>query len=149
MKTKILEKFDEIFSDLNNLSPEKLETLVHESLKFFDDLKVALDSPNEEEKKEALKIAQQLQKKLEEQAEKAYKASGMTKEQISAFMENPANFSQEEWAAFQSAKTELFDFQKDILKGAYKKIEDEGSKEKAHAKKTTPVKGDKKFHIKG
>ncbi len=144
MKTKILEKFDEIFSDMEKLNAEKLEKLVHESLKFFDDLKAALESSNEEEKKEAMSIAQELQKRLEEQAEKAYRASGMTKEEISAFTENANNFTKEEWESFKKAKEELFDFQKEVLKEKTEGAE----KEKAFAKKATP-KGTRKISIKG
>ncbi len=146
MKSKILDKFDEIFSDINNMNAEKLETLVHESLKFFDDLKNALESSNEEEKKEAMKIAQDLQKKLEEQAEKAFKASGMTKEQISAFTSDPKNFSKEEWESFKHAKNELFEFQKDVLKNAHMRTGEEG--EKVLAKKPSSKK-DKNFPLKG
>lgn len=146
MKKTILEKFDEIFSDIKNLNAEKLQTLVHESLKFFDDLKRALESPNEEEKNEALQIAQELQKKLEEQAQKAYKASGMTKEQIAKFTENSNNFSKEEWDSFKKAKEELFDFQKEVLKESTSFLGEE--KKESHAKKHPP-KQEKRIHLKG
>jgi hypothetical protein len=146
MKQKILEKFDEIFSDINNLNAEKLEMLVHESLKFFDDLKIAMESPNEEEKQEAIKIATELQKKLEEQAERAFKASGMTKEQIASFTSDPSNFSKEEWDSFKKAKTELFDFQKDVLKNV--DLHPGTKRENIHQKKPIP-KSDKKIPLKG
>jgi hypothetical protein len=112
MTRNILEKFDELFGDLDKMTPQKVEMLVHETLKFFEHLKTQLTSGDEKTRKEALDTAVELQKKLEAFSKKALEKSGMTPEQLQKFITAPSNFSNDEWNAFQSSQKEISDFEK-------------------------------------
>ncbi|MBS0616253.1 MAG: hypothetical protein JSR58_06870 [Verrucomicrobia bacterium] len=112
MANDILKKFDELFGDLDAMTPQKVEMLVHETLKFFEHLKTQLTSGDEKARKEALDTAMELQKKLEAFSKKALEKSGMTQEQLQKFISSPTNFSPDEWRAFQSSQKEISDFEK-------------------------------------
>lgn len=113
----MLEKFDEFFNSPEGLSMPRIESFVHESLKFLDQLKEKLENGTEEEKQKAMKSAQELQKKMMEQAEKALKASGLSQKDLEKFLTQPANFSSEEWDVLNRAKSEMSEYQKDMSKG--------------------------------
>lgn len=112
MAKDILEKFDELFGDLDAMTPQKVELLVHETLKFFEHLKTQLTSGDEKSRKEALDTAMELQKKLEAFSKKALEKSGMTPDQLQKFISSPTNFSPDEWRAFESSQKEISDFEK-------------------------------------
>jgi hypothetical protein len=114
MATNILEKFDELFGDVDHIDPTKIEQFVHESLKFFDYLRQELQSSEEERRKAAFEIAMELQKRLENFAEKALKKTGMSKEQLHQFISMPGNFAPQEWNALKNSEKEIKDFQQGI-----------------------------------
>jgi hypothetical protein len=116
MTNNVLQKFDDLFKDLENLSMDKVESLVHESLKFFEALKGKLQSPNEEERKEAQKITEELQKKLEAQAEKAFEATGLNRNELDTFLRSPQNFSEQEWGTLQRTQQELSEYKTSLFK---------------------------------
>lgn len=115
-KSDILEKIDELFDTGQPPNMEKLELLISETLKFFEYLRFKMESPKEEDKKEALELAQKLQQKLEGLAEKSLASSGMSRDQLQALLSNPSNFSEEEWNKFKSAEKEISDYRKEVLK---------------------------------
>lgn len=117
MNSNVLSKFDEILKDFDNLSIHNIERLVHESLTFFEYLRGKLNSPDEAERTQATLIAKELQKKLEQQAEKAFMATGMNRDQLNNFLRTPTNFSQEEWSVLQKAEQELSSYQAEVFKG--------------------------------
>jgi hypothetical protein len=110
----VLEKFDALFKDAEDLTIPQLESFVHEVLKFFETLRTTLISGTNEEKKEALEIATKLQKKLEDLSQKAYQKSGMNPDQISSFLSNSQNFSPEEWKTFTNVENEIGEYDKDL-----------------------------------
>ena len=115
MNNKLIERIDDYFKDPQSLTMEQMEQFVHETLKFFDTLRVTLTSGTEEEKKEALKKAQEMQKKLQEVAQKAYQKLGMNQEQINKFLAE-GSFPKEQMKHFQNAQHEIADYQKTVLK---------------------------------
>lgn len=126
MKSDILEKIDSLFGNMENLSMDKVEGLVHETLKFFEYLRNALTSNDEKERTEAMEVAKELQKKLEEQAEKAYKAAGLSPEEIQRMMKNPSNFLPEDWNVFEKVQKEISDYQKEAIPP----VEEKGEKKR-------------------
>jgi hypothetical protein len=116
MTNNVLQKFDDLFKNLDNLSMDKVESLVHESLKFFEHLKEKLQSPNEEERKEAQRLAEEVQKNLQAQAEKAYEATGLSRHELDNFLGSSANFSSEEWGVLQRTQKELSEYQSGLFK---------------------------------
>jgi hypothetical protein len=75
-----------------------------------------LKSPDENERREALQLAEELQQKLSSLAEKAFAASGLTKEKVEQVLSNPANFNSTDWNAFKRIEQEVSDYQKHIGK---------------------------------
>lgn len=116
MSSNILKKFDEFFNNPEGLTMPKIESFVHESLKFLDYLKEKMENGTEEEKEKAMSAAQELQKKMMEQAEKSLKASGLNRNDLEKFINQPENFSHEEWEVLSKAKAEMSDYQNDLLK---------------------------------
>jgi hypothetical protein len=136
MEKNILEKFSQLFAKLDEPDVQMLGNLVQETLAFFEEVKTVLQTGTDEEKKEAVHLMHELEKKLEEQAEKAHKASGYTKEQIEEVLEDPKTFSEEEKESYEKIKKDLSSYQKDFLKKA---IAREGE-EKITGKKKRPKK---------
>jgi hypothetical protein len=122
MATNILEKFDELFGDEEVLEPQKIELFVQESLKFFEYLREKLQSKDENEQKEALNIAIQLQKKLESFAQKTLSKSGLSPDQLKNFMAAPQNFTPEEWKTLENSEKDIEDYQKELRKNHLKRI---------------------------
>ena len=115
-KPNILEKIDELFSDTQAPDMQKLEVLISETLKFFEYIRVKLQSPDEKERTEALEMAQKLQHKLEGLADKSLSDSGMSRDQLFNLLANPTNFSGEEWKKYKAAEKEITDYRKEVLK---------------------------------
>jgi len=112
----MLDKFDQFFNNPEGLSMDKIESFVHESLRFLDFLRDKMENGTEEEKQKALKSAQELQKKMMEQAEKALKASGLSPKDLEKYLTQQNNFTPEEWDVLSKAKSEMSDYQKDMAK---------------------------------
>lgn len=115
-KSNILKKIDDIFGDGGLPDSEKLTHLVQESLHFFEELRSKLQSPKEEEKKEAIEQAQELQQKLQDLADQSLAASGMTREQLEELLTKPSNFNPEDWDTYKTVEKEISDYQKEVLK---------------------------------
>jgi hypothetical protein len=145
MASKFEEKFEKLFKEIEGLtdaqSLPKMESFVHDSLQFFEFIRVKLSSEDEEERKEAMNLAQKLQDKLTQQTEKALKASGMNEDQLQSFLAQPSNFNPEEWATFEKSQKEIQDYQSTVFTSTVPKIE--GIKEsKITDKKPKKGKGD-------
>lgn len=115
-KSNILEKFDELFSENKAPNIQNLESLIAETLQFFEYLRVKLQSSNADEKKEAMEMAQKLQQKLEDLAEKSLEASGMNRDQIFKMLSNPNNFTNQDWNSYKKAEQEITEYRKEALK---------------------------------
>ncbi len=81
---------------------------------------------------------------LNHKAEELYQATGMTKEQLKAFSEDPNNFSPEEWRAIEEIRSEMEKFEEraeEIMNESHTSLlETSPSKEAAPTKKTkTPT----------
>jgi len=111
---KIIESMDELFSNFDKIDMTKLDGFLHEILKLFDYVQTKLKSPDEKERNEALELAQQLQQKLSGLAEKAFAASGLSKDKIEEVLANPANFKPHDWNTFKKIEQEMKDYQNNI-----------------------------------
>ncbi|MEM8628977.1 MAG: hypothetical protein AAGF04_02750 [Chlamydiota bacterium] len=113
MKEKI-EKLEKLYQEMDELTPENMETLVAESLHAFEQILEKLQSGSDAEKEQAQKYADQLKTQLEKQAEEAVSALKISHEELEAFTNNRENFSDEEWEALSQAKEELASYRKHI-----------------------------------
>lgn len=120
MQEEVLSKFEDMFSDINNFTPEKLESLIKQILETFKEIKVKLDSKDEKEKAEAVETLILLKAKIQEYAEEIYRNTQMSSEQIKEFIENPKNFNQDEWRSLGDAQKELEDYKEEMTEIAEK-----------------------------
>jgi hypothetical protein len=114
MSQAVLEKFEELFKNPARFSPENMESLINETLKFFGELRKRLESPDAKVREEALNEASALKAKLEEQALALCKQAGLDPQAMEAYVKNPINFSSEEWDAMEKAKTDIASYQQEL-----------------------------------
>jgi hypothetical protein len=107
MTNNLTKKLDAFFKNPTALTMAQMEEFVHETLKFFDQLRTILETGTEEEKQEALKDSQELQEKLQVYAQKAYEKTGMSPEDIKNFLAKGSNFPAADWQHLQNAQKEL------------------------------------------
>ena len=139
MKEKI-DELEKLYSEINELTPEKMEMLVSESIKTFEQILGQMNSGSEEEKKEAVKAAERLRENLEKQAQKAVDKLKISTDELEAFASNPDNFSEEEWEALQRAKGDLESYQTDVVKrGVTAEDLQKESQAKSKKKKQKPL----------
>jgi hypothetical protein len=112
MSFPLIDQLQEAFGG-GGLTPEKLQSLIQETLKVFQLLQTKINSNDPKEKEEALGMALQLKQALEAQAENLCKSVGMNPSQLAEFVSNPENFSKDEWDTLGIARKEL-----DVLKDA-------------------------------
>jgi hypothetical protein len=135
MSNAVLEKIEELFGNPEQFTPGNMESLIHETVKFFNDLKTQLESPDEKVREEALKVASQLKTKLEEQALALCESIGMDPAALESYINTPANFSNDEWQAMEKAKGEIDNYKQAVVKM------EKGEKSpaaKAHSQKKKP-----------
>lgn len=111
-----LESIDDLFSNFDKVDMTKLDTFLQDVLKLFDHVQTKLKSEDEKERAEALELAQELQKKLSGLAEKAFAASGLSKDKIQEVLANPANFKPGDWNTFKKIEQEMKDYQNNLDK---------------------------------
>ena len=131
-----LNKIKDLFSNFEEITPESVEKIVGETMKAFSEIMTKLNSTDEKERADALKMATDLRDTLESQAKDAMKSVGMDEEELNAFLNNPQNFSSEEWQSLQSAKNEMDSYQNDLKD---KGLINDSHKEKKTVKKTKTI----------
>jgi hypothetical protein len=105
---------DELFANFEKIDMNKLDNFLHQILKLFDDIQIKLKSTDEKDKAEALELAQILQEKLGTLAERAFAASGLSKEKIEQVLSNPANFKPQDWDTFKKIEQEMSDYKQNL-----------------------------------
>ena len=131
-------KLKDLFENFNDVSKDSLQEIVGESIKVFENLITKLNSPDEEERKKAMKEAADLRDTLETQARTSLEKSGLDKATIDKFISNPDNFSPEEWQALEGAKKDLDNYEEDLKEKGV--IDQEIPHEKPHKSPTSKKK---------
>ena len=135
-KSDKTDKLKSLFENFDEVTPDSLQNLIGESIKVFEDIVSKLNSPDEEERKKALQQAEELRDTLEKQAQTALDKAGLDKSAVNKFINNPDNFSPEEWEAIQGAKKEISSYEDDLTsKGVIDKAKTSHGHHKKPAKK--------------
>ena len=113
MDNNLADKLEDFFKDPESLNMEQIEQFVHQTLKIFDSLRSSLTSGSVEDKEKALKQAQEIQTKLHQVAERAYKKLGLNEEQVLKVI-SEGNFPKEQMKHLEKAQQEINDYQKII-----------------------------------
>jgi hypothetical protein len=88
-------------------SGASLEQLVDASVRVFGLLSEAIQDPDSKQSQHLLDLVNKLKTRLEDESKKALQEAGMTEDDLKQFLENPNNFSPQEWDQLQSMKGEM------------------------------------------
>ena len=113
MNAQIIDSLKDALSDITNLTPEKLQSLVQDTVVAFQAIQTKVTSSSEWEREEGLQIAIGLKSAMEDQVQKLQEKLGMNQEEIEAYLANPANFSKDELKSMDESKKELDYFKKE------------------------------------
>ncbi len=113
MEEKI-EKLEELYKEINELTPDKMDMVVSESIHTFEQILEKLNEGTKEEKEAAMQHAKRLKSQLEKQADDAMQALKISKDELNAYASDKKNFSEEEWAALSKAREELSSYREHI-----------------------------------
>lgn len=114
MTHNLIKQLEETLGDLEHFSPEKLQDLIQETLKTFQELQTQIQSTDPREREKAVDLAMSLKASLEEQTLSLCQSIGMNPQELAKFVENPSNFSKEEWEALGAAKADLDAFKQQL-----------------------------------
>ena len=114
MTQDLIKKLKESFGDLSNLSPDKMQELIQDTLETFRYLQGKMESKDPADREDAVQVALKLKEAFEEEANKLYESIQMDPERVTEFMENPTNFSKEDWEAVSAMTSDLKEFRKEI-----------------------------------
>ena len=109
MTNNLTKKLDDFFKNPTALSMAQMEEFIHETIKFFDQIRTTLETGTEEEKKEAIKESQELQEKLKLYSKQAYERTGMSEEDVKKFL-SKGSFPPMDLKHFQNAQREIDEF---------------------------------------
>ena len=131
MDESAIKKIEELLDDPEMFSPENMEKMIQEIAGFFSQLKMAMESPDEKKRAEALLLVSDMRKRLESQVLNLCKTMGVDPEQLKTYVNNQALFSPEEWQAMENAKAVI---------ESYKETYVNSSSESSQSKQKTRVK---------
>ncbi|MCI0381434.1 MAG: hypothetical protein L0207_00045 [Chlamydiae bacterium] len=126
------EKLMELLKTSERGEKFNLEEILQQAVQFFEQLRKSFPAAPKEEKEEMLKMMQTLHLKIQEMAKLAATKAGMTENELSAYGENPSNFSPEMWSRIQETKAKLHESTKGISQVV------EGKKDKEESQKPHP-----------
>lgn len=92
-----------------NMDKVNLEDILKESVVFFETLRQEFPKASKDERDEMIQMMNHLHNKLQEVSKKTAEKAGMSEEDLSAYAENPSNFTPEQWEVVQASKRQLYD----------------------------------------
>lgn len=105
----IKQEYERLLGLLEQGEKGKLEEILREAVVFFEALRKQFPTATKEEREEMVHMMTHLHSKLQEVSKTAAESSGMTEDELTAFAENPSNFTPEQWQLVQKTKKELYD----------------------------------------
>lgn len=112
--TNTLDNLSKILENPEKITMGQLESLLLDTLSFFDSIRDNLTSTDDTIRGKAMDEAAEMQDKLNQIANKLYEKTGMTKEQAEQFITNPNNFKKEDWNTMKNMEKEIGNLRKSI-----------------------------------
>jgi len=97
----------ELYQEASQGKRGSIEEIFQKSLAFIERLKKELVSGDEEDKKAAIQMIQELYKYMKGHSKMLAEKSGMTEEELLKKSGNPANFTKEQWKKLEESKATL------------------------------------------
>ena len=105
-----------LFAQAADGQPVNLDDIFKQAFAFFDSLNARLKEGTEEDKKEALAMMSRMYAQMMMHTKKIAEKTGMTEDQLSAYSENPSNFTPEQWASIQAARNKMLSTGQNLAK---------------------------------
>ena len=87
MATSLEQTLEDTINDIQNLNPQKMSTLIDETIRTMSDLEKKMKSENPEDRKEALERVEQLKVAFEEQTRLVCERAGVDPMKFTVFAE--------------------------------------------------------------
>lgn len=126
----IKKEYERLLNLLEQGERVKLEEILQEAVVFFETLRKEFPTAEKEAREEMVQMMTTLHTRLREVAKTTAESSGMTEEELSAFAENPSNFSPEQWQLVQKTRRELYDSARKFSSIMTDRPKEEGAKPK-------------------
>jgi hypothetical protein len=81
--------------------------LFKEAVTFFEHLNEQLKNGSYDEKHEALVMMNDLHKEMQTQTQRICQQTGLTEQQLTAYADNPDNFTPEQWRSLEETKQKM------------------------------------------
>jgi len=114
INNKFMDTLNSLVENPEKVSMAQLESILIETLKFFDSIRGKLTSEDLDVRSKAMDEAAEMQDKLNQIADKMYEKTGLTKEKAAQILSNPSNFKSEDWETMKNMEKELGYFQKGL-----------------------------------
>mgnify|MGYP001410560270 CR=1 FL=1 len=101
------EKILRFFDLKDSEKQEHLKEIYTDAFEFFNRFKHIMQNGTRDEKKEAVKKLNYLKSRIEKETEQVAEKTGLTKEQLSEYANNPGNFDPEMWNFIQKEREKL------------------------------------------
>ncbi|MES2345635.1 MAG: hypothetical protein V4494_06850 [Chlamydiota bacterium] len=111
------EEFNKLMNLLNQHQEGKkidLDELLKASTIFFKHLQEAFLTADPSEKKDILNMVNEMYAAMAAHAKQISRASGLSQEDIAGYVQNPNNFTPEQWQLMQEARQQIVDSSKGI-----------------------------------
>jgi hypothetical protein len=112
------EEFDrlmKVFAERQEGKHIDLNEMLRQAVSFFNELKEAfLNAKTEQEKKEIMGMVNQMYAVLITQSKQIVQSSGMSNEEIAAYVQNPNNFTPDQWKLMESTREQIQSSSKEI-----------------------------------
>lgn len=109
MIKKEYQKLLEAIEQCRDVEKVTLKDILTQAVAFFEILRKEFPKATKEEREEMIQMMTHLHSRLHEISKETAEASGMTEEELSAYAENPNNFTPEQWQMVQNTRKELYD----------------------------------------
>jgi archaellum biogenesis ATPase FlaH len=116
MANKTIESLKELINNPENLDMGKMDSLVKESMGFFNKFMEVSKSGNKKEQEEALKELLEFKELLEQASKTATEQTGLNSNQLMEFISNPDNFSDEQKEEMDGLNKSISDFNTSLMK---------------------------------
>jgi|GEM_PF-1360417 len=113
MTNSLIRKLDEFFKNPKALTMAQMEGFVHETIKFFEQIRTTMETGTEEEKTLAIKESQELQEKLQLYSKQAIAKTGMSEEEVKNMLAK-GDFAAMDMKHFKNAEREIDDYKNKV-----------------------------------
>ena len=116
MKNKPIDQLRELLVKPENMTVDRMDCLVRNTMNFFNRFIEIIKSGNKEEKEQALKELAEFKEELQVGISTIAEQTGLSQKDLPQVVNDPENFSKEQWNSMQEINEALNEFNTTIAK---------------------------------